>query len=270
MKMCLMLGRALALHRALYPHIDEQEKRRRRRASQGTDPRAGTGLHPYLKGAAISYTALIAQRCQAGTSHRTDVTCEDVAASCQSSLEEHFEVHPEDPTWQAIHAACAGNSLKILDFLTAHVFKRCQMDHFLASSKLACTSIARIGHSEASSYCLVSVVGEDGQDCRMPAVVLYFFMLQWHQSNGVERWAKVCVLSYCTDENECSAFGQTVYRIDVSVETKKENELVLPVSDIARPVILIKPGPRRVMCRLVQFQGRLLGSYAREGREEGG
>jgi hypothetical protein len=262
MKMCVVLGKALALHRAVYPHIDVEQAKHRLHDAQGADPRAAEGSHPFLKGSAIPYTAVVAQRCMAGTSSRKDVSCNSVAEVCIQSLRAHVAAEPGHATWAGLRDECASDTLVVLKYATTHVFRRCQFEYFLASSQLAVNLLSSKGKSEASSYRVLRDEDDQGYATVCPALIQYIVMVQWHHLPEVERWAKVWKLPVVTDEIECESFGRTVFRADISTELNSENEAVVPVSDILRPFILIKVPPEssRVMCRLVQFQGRLLGS----------
>jgi hypothetical protein len=262
MKMCIVLGKALSLHRALFPHIDKMEQMERGlHASRSVDPHAAHALHPYMKGAAITYDQLIMQRCRSGTSSRKHVSCSSVAEVCMHSLREHMAAEPSNAYLARALEDAATDISAVFKYTSAYVFKRCQFQHFLASSQLAGTMLSRQGKSEASSFCLLRHVDEQGLESFQPALIQYFVMTQCHYGPDMERWAKIWKLPVVTDQVECESFGRTVFRVDVSTELKAENEAVVPVSCLIRPFILIKvpADSRRVMWRLVQFQGRLLG-----------
>lgn len=101
----------------------------------------------------------------------------------------------------------------------------------------------------------------------MPAFVRYFMLVQWmNEEQTVDRLAKVNIPNMSQQnegevEKDNLAFGSKVYRFDPGTDIHEDNDRWIDVSDIVRPVILIKSKPPRPVWRLVQFQGKLLGSF---------
>jgi hypothetical protein len=240
---------------------------RRLRSTTNADPNHATGSLPVLKGDPIIYTPQVATRCRNRTSSRDLVPLDDVIAWCTeeavSNLHKASASDDDDNfrAWATVEVAVAEDKDAVLASAGVAVFHRCQLDNMLVSSQLSSKTLWREGKSEASSYCLVRRDDESGT--LVPCFVRYFVLMQWHVPAVVSRMAVVCPVDYGTDEEECAAFGQTVFRFDRKVDLRPERDMLVPVSSIMRPMILIKTptGSVRCMWRLVQFEGKLLGSF---------
>lgn len=258
MKKCILLARSLDLHRALFPHVDATESPHK----QGLDPNVALGVHPFMVGAGILYSHTVHKLTLSGKSARTHVTCDEVADLCLQSLASHEVEEPASEHWKMVRDAVRdGKDTDVLKYVDVYVFKKCRFDYFLCSSKLAQELLASPGKSEASSFCIVRNGAGTGQV--YPACIRFFVMMKWrHNPDIFERFALAWKFPVDTDATECQAFGRQVYRVDVGTELDDKNLSMIPVSNILRPVFVIKvpDGSNRAMWRLVQFQGRLLGS----------
>ncbi len=262
MKKCSLLDRALKLHRARYPHLEGAEVAP---LGETHDPNKARDIRPYLKGAPCEYTELIATRCDNKTSSRDDVLpVSEVVRYCTQQLLDALAYCDVDDlsTWQQREAQVAQNPRSVLSLARVAVYHQCQMHTFLLSSELSCRILARERKSEAGSYCMVLIPHELGEKVE-PAFVRCFILIDWHHGGPTHRVAIVCPVPYVTDEEECSAFGQAVFRFDRRVDLQSDLDIMVPVQDIRRPLILIKTptGSHRCMWRLVQFQGKLLGGF---------
>lgn len=264
MKSCILLDRSLNLYRAMHPEIEAQQTVKT--SGKRNDPNMATGVRPYLAGYPILYSERVATMAANGTLQRTHVSVADVVRWCVQTMARSLE-DPECPhdqfrSWAAIFAYCAEDDSKVLAMGKMVVLHRLQMPSFLVSSELSCKRLLREGNSEASSYCLAHIPQDTGEKQLLPCHVKYFILMEWQLSLPTNRMAVVCPIPLNTSEEEGDAFGQTVFRFDKS-QLPKIDPVLIPVQDIVRPCILIKTPPRspRCMWRLVQFQGKLLGSF---------
>ena len=137
------------------------------------------------------------------------------------------------------------------------------MHNYLMSSELTSRILAKEGKSEAGSYCLVRRYDASDQELQ-PMIIRYFILIDWHNTSRVDRIAVAGPIPVQTQEEESFAFGQTVFRFHRNVDMNPDNDVWIPVERICRPLILIKTpsSSYRCMWRLVQFQGKLLGTFA--------
>jgi hypothetical protein len=262
---CILPDRQLRLHKARFPRVEVQEKRITRGVN--ADPNHSAGRCPFLKGAPIPYTTKVATRCRNSRSTRDLVPLDSVVDWCVEELLRCLAFCPDNQldAWRAIDAAIAENKDLVLACARVVVFHRCQLCTMLVSSQLSSKCLAKEGKSEASSYCLVNTAPETAlQSVLEPCCVRYFVMMAWQAPGTISRMAVVCPIAFRIDADECDAFGQTVFRFDPKVDMQAERDVMIPVSSIVRPLILIKTPQRTARCmwRLVQFQGKLLGSFS--------
>jgi hypothetical protein len=263
MEKCILLDRALKLHRARHPQRHEAEFGP---LGDKSDPNHAPDIRPYLKGAPSEYTELIAARCDNKTSSRDYIVpVAEVVWYCTQQLLEALAYCDDDVMgiWQQREAEIARSPRAVLSLARVAVFHRCQMLNFLVSSELSSRTLAREGKSEAGSYCIVQTRDELGRNKLEPAFVRYFIMINWHHGGPNQRVAVVCPIPYGTDDDECAAFGQTVFRFDRSTDLQAGADIMVPVENVRRPLILIKTPAysQRCMWRLIQFQGKLLGTF---------
>jgi hypothetical protein len=262
MKSCTLLDRALKLYRARIPGIDAEPKALR--LGQNADPMHALDKRPYLKGPPVSYTERVAKRCRNKTSSRK-IPVDDVIEWCVQVLVSHL-TDPDCPDeeshmWAENEATVAEDKARMLSCAKVAVFHRCQMPNFLVSSELSSQTLAREGKSEASSYCLAYATSSTGVRQLVPCFVKYFVLMEWGLSTS--RMAAALPIPFVTDDAESESFGQTVFRFDKNVDLDAAELQAIPVDDIVRPFILVKTPPNspRCMWRLLQFQGKLLGSF---------
>jgi hypothetical protein len=264
MRSCVLPDRALKLHRARFPRVDLPDLQVQR--CSDADPNHATRCLPVLKGNPIIYTPLVATRCRNNTTSRELVPVDDVVHWCVQEairkLVKSSDMGDVDKfqAWSSVERSFAEDKDAVLASARVAVFHRCQLENMLVSSELSSKTLEREGKSEASSYCLVRL--DEQADTMVPCFVRYFVLMQWHAAAVISRMAVVCPVEYKTDEDECAAFGQTVFRFDRK-DLQTENDILVPVVSIIRPMILIKTpkGGVRFMWRLVQFEGKLLGSF---------
>jgi hypothetical protein len=264
MNACIIPDRQVRLHKARFPRVEVQENLIIRGVN--ADPNHSAGRVPFLKGAPIPYTPKVATRCRNKRSSRDLVQLDSVVDWCVEEALRRLAYCPDNQldAWRAIEAAIAGNKDSVLACARVVVFHRCQLDTMLVSSQLSSKCLSRVGKSEASSYCLVNTAPETAlQSVLEPCCVRYFAMMAWQLPGTISRIAVACPIAFRTDADECDAFGQTVFRFDPQVDMQPERNAMIPVSRIVRPLILIKTpnNTARCMWRLVQFQGKLLGSF---------
>jgi hypothetical protein len=158
-----------------------------------------------------------------------------------------------------------GSSDKILSHCKPVVFHRCRLQNCLMSSALTLPSVAREGKSDASSYCLVSIKTGEADKERTPvaAYVRYYLLVQWQDPyNTVDRLARVNIIDVLPQSAaDDAAFCSSVCRFDRDVDINEHNDRWIQVTDIVRPVILVKAKLPKCVWKLVQFQGRLLGCF---------
>jgi hypothetical protein len=195
MKMCIVLGKALSLHRALLPHIDEMEHMERGvHASRSADPCAAHALHPYMRGAVVLQLHTISSaysRCRSGTSSRNDVSCSIVAEVCMQSLCEHVAAESGKDYLARALKDTATDTSATFKYTSAYVIKHCQFERLLASSQLAGTLLSPQGKRESSGYCLLRHVNEQGLESFQPALIQYFVMTRCHFVPDGGEWAKI-------------------------------------------------------------------------------
>jgi hypothetical protein len=265
MKACIIPDRQLRLHRARFPRVEVEEKRVTTGAN--ADPNHSAGCFPYLHGAPIRYTPLVAQRCRNNRSTRDLVPIDHVVDWCIEEALRSLAFCADDQfgAWRAVEAVAREERDSILACARVVVFHRCQLCTMLVSSQLSSKTLAREGKSEASSYCLVNTAPEGAMsEVLEPCFVRYFVMMAWNVPGTISRMAVVCPITFRTVADECEAFGQTVFRFDPRVDLNPDKDVLLPVSNIVRPLILVKTPQESARCmwRLVQFQGKLLGTFS--------
>ncbi|NJR41268.1 MAG: hypothetical protein HC767_00060 [Akkermansiaceae bacterium] len=230
------------------------------------DPHHALGKRPHLKGLPIAYTQRVEKRCRNGTSRRA-VPVSQVVDGCINVITDALHDCPQEDLakWTAMMNTVFEDRGQVLTCARVAVFHRCMMHNFLVSSRLSSGTLAREGKSEASSYCLAHLTNRDGAKVTGPCFVKYFVLMEWGGGLPTSRVAAVCPVTFDTRDEERGAFGQTVFRFDPTVGRQSDIEFI-HVDDIIRPFILIKPqaDPGRCMWRLVQFQGKLLGSFDEE------
>jgi hypothetical protein len=262
-KACILPDRALMIHQARCPRVQRSERKVRR--AESADPYHAVGRLPILKGEAITYTPLVATRCRNKTSSRTLVPLDDVIQWAIEEVMNNLAGCPDKQldAWKQVEEAIREDHDKVLSCARVAIFHRCQLHKMLVSSELSSRSLEREGKSEASSYCLVRTVDELGNSQLKPCLISYFILMDWNLALPTSRTAVVSPIGYRTDEEECHAFGQTVFRFDPFVDVQRDEQEQVPVSSLVRPFILIKTphGSNRCMWRLVQFQGKLLGNF---------
>lgn len=264
LKSCVLLDRTLKLYAARFPSAGGLQKDA---GICSLDPHQTADRRPYLKGAPIKYTERIAKKCFKFPHLREDAPVQHVVQWCVQALHLAFNdptVSEEDgPLWQSLLLHTQNDSGKVLSCCTeVAVVHRCQMPTFLMSSELSCKKLAVEGLSEASSYCLSYITGADGTRL-VPCFVKYFVFMQWMLGLPASRMAVVIQVPFDTGHEDTEGFGQTVFRFDKGDFGKVKPQLI-PVTDIVRPLILIKtPSGSRDKCmwRLVQYQGKLLGTF---------
>lgn len=268
MKSCTLLDRALKLFRAQFPSAAKIVEKKA--TGDDSDPHHALDKRPYLKGDATKYSERVAKRCRNSTSVRSTPVSEIVDRCCEeltSKLHDCPQVELE--RWVQIYNRCAlesehddSNRLEVLSCARVVVFHRCVMPDFLVSSEKSSGILTTEGKSEASSYCLAYLTSDAGVKELQPCFVKYFILMEWGQGLPTSRTAVVCPISYQTQDAEGDVFGQTVFRFDKTQGISKDAK-VIAVEDIVRPFILVKTpaASARCMWRLVQFQGKLLGSF---------
>lgn len=271
MKACILPDRALELYRAKYPHIEEEM--RGKRLGPHADPNHILAQIPCLLGEPIVYTERVAKMCINGTAERKNAPVDEVVGFCVKVLT--GIVNNPDPDWPAdvlerwaTHAAAVEEDrVQVLGCAKVAVFHRCRLSTFLVSSGLTLQVNKAVGKSEASSYCLAHTVGEEGARKIGPCFVKYVVLMRWGLGLCINRMAVVCPVPFKTKVEEVQAFGQIVFRFDKAEFDRKKsfiaNTQIIPVEDLIRPFILIRPpdDPNMCMWRLVQFQGKLLGTF---------
>jgi hypothetical protein len=262
---CIIPDRQLRIHKARYPRVEMQEKRIIRGVN--ADPNHSVGQFPFLKGAPIPYTTQVAARCRNNRSSRDLVPLDSVVGWCIEEVLRSLAFCPDNMlhAWKAVEAAISENKDSVLACARVVMFHRCQLSTMLVSSQLSSKCLRREGKSEASSYCLVNTAEESTPHAVLePCLVRYFLMMDWYVPGTISRMAVVCPIAFRTDADECEAFGQSVFRFDPRVDLPLEGNVLIPVCRIVRPLILIKTphSTARCMWRLVQFQGKLLGSFS--------
>jgi hypothetical protein len=101
----------------------------------------------------------------------------------------------------------------------------------------------------------------------MPALIRHFLLVQWmDKEQTVDRLARVNMIdmsqqNQTESEVDDAAFGSKVYRFDPKTDINPQNDCWIAVSAIVRPMILFKSKPPKCIWRLIQFQGKLLGSF---------
>lgn len=263
MKACCMMDRALLLMKARYAaFVHARERSRKRTPGEHADPNAGSNRRPRLEGTGQHYTKLVSDRCDRGTSERK-VPVQDVVSGCMYLLNSRAE---DACAWFLdVVAGVQGNSEQVFLHCKAVVFHRARLQHCLVSSALTLDAVTREGKSNASAYCLVSVpTGEAGHPrAVVPAYIRYFLLVQWQDTNNsTDRLARVNIIDVLPQDADVdAAFCSRVHRFDPGPGVRRERDRWVHVSDIVRPLILIKAKPPNCVWRLVQFQGRLLGSF---------
>lgn len=262
-KMCVMLDRGLRFWRARYPQV-EHRNLHVKRVGPHADPAVQGGTFPQLRGEPTRYTRMVATRARNMTGRKgisMDVV-DTILQVCKASLKQHCRQDPDEILWLELANALKDpdtDPLDMFNHVDVSVFKRCQFDTFLASSDLAVTSFRSVGRSEAGSYCMFKTYS-DAKVVYRPCYIKHFLLLQWKVKNTIERAARVTPVPYELDSRECAAFGQDVYRF-TRAEMEEAQDKLVSLHHLVRPLILIKPVSGLVKCRLVQFQGCLLGGF---------
>jgi hypothetical protein len=266
MKSCVVLDRALSLHKAVNPDWDVRRQRwkRTRMPGENADPHAGSSKRPCLAGAGQHYTQQVAGMCARGSSERR-VPVKELVAGCNQLLHMHARGQQDAVWWLDAIRQVGDDHIKMLDYCKPVIFHRCRLQKFLVSSALSVQVLARQGKSEASSYCLVNITTDEGEYAEVPAFVSYFMLVQWTDASAtVDRVARVNIIDLSEqNQDECAkdnrAFGSRVFRFDPTTDIKPQHDRWIDVSDILRPFMLIKSKPPFPLWRLVQYEDSLLG-----------
>jgi hypothetical protein len=126
------------------------------------------------------------------------------------------------------------------------------------SSSLSSQLLAREGKSGASSYCLVNTASVRGESATVSAFIRFFMLVQWMNTEcTVDRLARVNMIDISqANERECEldefVFGSKVYRFDPLTDLRDENDEWINVSEIVRPLILLKSKPPKCVWKLIQ------------------
>jgi hypothetical protein len=268
MKSCTLLDMSLLSHEARFPDAGKHLARKRKRPrGQHSDPRTGTTECPCLVGVGpgVHYTKRVADCCKRGTSTRAHVPPGDVIEVCLKLLEVHMG-SSTNAWWKGVADGVQDDHTRILLQCKAVLLHRCRLSGFLMSSALSGKLLSMEGKSEASSYCLVRPqAGAPGQPL-VPAFVHFYLLVQWQDPEStIDRMARVCLIKEEDASGESilddAAFCSHVWRFDPGVGMGPERNRWIRVAQIERPVILIKRKQGLSVSKLVQFEGRLCGSY---------